>query len=289
MMLRTNKILLPVKVSNIDDTKNSIKSSKQNERSVACSWILYAMREMMGMEHVRKLIIKTLFPNIKNSRKLRTFDAFQQYDHPPYDDKAVEILDYCLSIIDKKKYVVFTASNIQKNSKDDETHYQSFIVDNKRKKLYIIDPSYNPNTPSGYGIYEPEIAIDVIMPFFKLRKYETNFIKMTNPAQTDTNDVFCQSWSLYITLEVLNMKWNKSGELIVPIPKSQKAKYNTLLKFYHKILKKVPEICKELNQLYCNIIEENYSEISKWVNVETIIQMDATKLLFTMTSDEIEM
>ena len=88
---------------------------------------------------------------------------------------------------------------------------------------------------------------------------------------------------------VLNMKWNKSGEVIVPIPKSQKAKYNTLLKFYHKILKKVPEICKELNQLYCNIIEENYSEISKWVNVETIIQMDATKFLFTMTSDEIEM
>lgn len=280
MMLRSNKIVTPPPMSKAVENPNS------DAKHIAYSWVLYAMREMMGMEKIRNEIVNTLFPNIKNAKKMRTFDAFQQYEEPPFDDKAVEILDYCTNILNRKKYVLFTASNIQRDEYDNETHYQCFIVDNKHKKLYIIDPAYKNDGP---GIYHPEIAHDIIQPFFQLHGYNTHFVKMTNSAQTDTNDVFCQTWSLYIAIKMLNMKWAKKDDVIIKIPKSQTAKYNVLLCFYRKILRKIPGINKELNKLYRNCVEENYTEINKYTNAESVVQMDATELLFKMTADEIEM
>ena len=280
MMLRSNKLLTPPPKPII------VECPTENAKNIAYSWVLYAMREIMGMEKIRNEIVNTLFPNIKNAKKMRTFDAFQQYEEPPFDDKAIEILDYCTNILNRKKYVLFTASNIQRDADDNETHYQCFIVDNKHRKLYIIDPAYK-NTE--FGIYDPEIALDIVEPFFQLHSYTTHFVKMTNPAQTDKNDVFCQTWSLYIAIKMLNMKWAKAEEVVVKIPKSQNAKYNILLCFYRKILRKIPGISKELNKLYRNCVEENYTEINKYTNAETVVQMDPTELLFKMTADEIEM
>ena len=279
MLLRSNKIIKSSPKPKIPEKKEDIN----DEKTIAYSWTLYAMREIMGMENIRNEIVNTLFPNIKNAKKMRTFDAFQQYDEPPFDDKAIEILDYCTTVLNRKKYVLFTASNIQRDENDSETHYQSFIADNKHKKLYIIDPAYTNNGP---GIYEPEIACYIVKPFFQLHGYTTHFVKMTNPAQIDTNDVFCQTWSLYIALKILNTKWVNTDELVIHIPKSQTAKYNVLLNFYTEILRKVPILSNELNTLYRNTVEQNYAEINKWTNAETIVQMDATKLLFQMTADE---
>lgn len=88
---------------------------------------------------------------------------------------------------------------------------------------------------------------------------------------------------------MLNMKWAKKDDVVIKIPKSQTAKYNVLLCFYRKILRKIPGINKELNKLYRNCVEENYTEINKYTNAESVVQMDATELLFKMTADEIEM
>ena len=61
-----------------------------------------------------------------------------------------------------------------------------------------------------------------------------------NPAQTLTEDVFCQSWTLYILLEVLAAGISNStlemDEILINIPKKQIDKYEILLNFYKQIL-----------------------------------------------------
>ena len=74
-------------------------------------------------------------------------------------------------------------------------------------------------------------------------------------------DVFCQSWTLYILLEVLkkgvsnsssNSNSNSSlemDEILINIPKKQIDKYEILLKFYKQILV-VESISDKLNKTY---------------------------------------
>jgi len=174
------------------------------DRSIAISWAIHAMKDVIGRQIVRKNIITMFVPKIKNAKQIRTFDAFQQYKTAPYDNKKIKILTYCANIIKRKSVVVFTASNIQENAEDMETHYQSYIVDNKNKILFAIDPAINPKTKSGFGIYKPMVTTDIIQPFFEANKYRFQFVKLSNPAQTTKDDVFCQSWSLYILLALLD-------------------------------------------------------------------------------------
>ena len=292
MQLRSNKrlstALVVEKPKKIPKTTTS-NVSKQNEIQIANSWVLYAMREVMGMEHIRNQIVKTLYPNIKNAKYMRTFDGLQQYDEPPFDDKAEEILDYCDEIIDYGKYVVFTASNIQEDAEDHETHYQTYLVDNKNQRVLVINPAKDPESDDGFGIYKPQVTYEVIQPFFEMQEYDVEYVNMTNPAQISMDDVFCQSWSLYILLQVLNMKWrsSKSKDLVVSIPKKQESKYKLLLEFYKDILRKVPDISSELNLTYIDSIEQNYNDIKQsGINVEKILHMDAANLIFEMTTKD---
>ena len=39
--------------------------------------------------------------------------------------------------------IVFTATNVQRDEDDFETHFQTFIVDNDDKIVYAIDPAYD--------------------------------------------------------------------------------------------------------------------------------------------------
>jgi hypothetical protein len=69
-------------------------------RSIAVSWLIEALKTVLGYEDVRNKIVKYVNPDLENKEHMRTFDAFQQYDVPPYLEKAVEIIDYCEDIIE---------------------------------------------------------------------------------------------------------------------------------------------------------------------------------------------
>ena len=262
-----------------------MSSPTKREKAIAISWILHAMKEVFGIEKIRKDIIKTFYHAVKNPKYIRTFDAFQQYEKKPYTDKKNEIIDYCTSILGLSHYVVFTASNIQQNADDNETHYQTFLVDNRAKTLYVINPSRDLKTEHGYGIYEPEVAEKVLRPFFEAHGYKVQYIDLTHPAQVITDDVFCQTWSLYILLEIL-----KHGVHVVDIPKTQKGKYELLLGFYKTCLSEVPSVAKELQHEYAAAIKENKTMIEEesGMDIKNIKSIDVVDIVMNMTAKDMK-
>ena len=277
--------------------KRDSSSSKQSIRDIekdneiALSWALDAIKNLLGMQYIRNKIVKTFFPAIKNVRYMRTFDAFQQYEYPPFNNKVQEILEYCEEIMHLKNYVVFTATNIQENEDDQETHYQTYIVDNVNKKLYAIDPAINPTKKSGFGIYKPMITYETIQPFFEKNGYQCQFIDLTNPAQTKKEDVFCQSWSLYILLEILHNDEGFSADMLIDIPKKQIDKYEILLNFYKKILV-VESISDKLDVIYKQNIKKNKKFIktnsTHNINFKNILHMNATDIILQMDPEDLK-
>ena len=83
------------------------------EREIQISWVIHAMKEIIGLENLRKYIIEKYYPDIKNKTFIKTFDSFQQYEIKPFNNKEKEIIEYCEKIIHLKNRVVFTATNIQ--------------------------------------------------------------------------------------------------------------------------------------------------------------------------------
>ena len=258
-----------------------------NDKEIAISWALDAIKDVLGTQHTRNKIIKTFFPPIKNAQYMKTFDAFQQYECMPYNDKENEIVEYCEEIILLKNYVVFTATNIQENEDDQETHYQTYIVDNTNKILYAIDPAINPKKKYGYGIYKPMITYKTIQPFFEKNGYQFQYVKLMNPAQTLIEDVFCQSWTLYILLEVLasGVSTNSTiemDEILINIPKKQIDKYEILLNFYKQILV-VESISDKLDKTYNSNVKKNKAFIkTHTTNFKNIALMSATDIILNM-------
>lgn len=272
-----------------------VSKSKSNEtrdgvlRNIAISWCLHSMKEVLGMEEIRNIIIRHFIPKLKYIDKIRTFDAFQQYDKPPFDNKKKEIIEYCKKIIKWKNLGIFTATNIQINADDHETHYQCFIVDNKNKKVYSIDPAMDHTTETGYGIYDPTVSYEVIKPFFEKKGYIFQYIRLTNPAQVNEEDVFCQSWSLYILINVL-----LQDKHTIDIPKQQIDKYVILLDFYKEILD-LPDISAELDHVYKYNINENTDFIEKnakkeikkhGLTITDLLNIEPSKLIKSMTASE---
>ena len=263
-----------------------------NDREIAISWALDAVKDVLGTQNTRNKIIKTFFPPIKNAQHMKTFDAFQQYEYMPYNDKENEILEYCEEIILLKNYVVFTATNIQENEDDQETHYQTYIVDNNKKILYAIDPAINPKKKYGYGIYKPMITYKTIQPFFEKNGYQFQYVKLMNPAQTLTEDVFCQSWTLYILLEVLASGVSTGStiemdEMLINIPKKQIDKYELLLNFYKQILV-VESISDKLNKTYKSNVKKNKAFIkTHTTNFKNIALINATDIILNMKPSDL--
>jgi hypothetical protein len=166
-------------------------------KELSISWLLHSIKILLGDESIRRYIILQKFPNLKHQLKkdIRTFDPFVKKGKTR-QEKYKEIETYLEYITTLNDIIVFTATNVQQHNKDNETHFQSFIVDNDNKKTYVIDPAFDKDKENFIGIYYAEITHDVIKPFLESKGYTVSFIHLERPAQSTTNDVFCQSWSL---------------------------------------------------------------------------------------------
>lgn len=221
------------------------KRMKQN----AISWLLHSIKILLGDESIRRYIILKYNPELKYKNHIKTFDAFIK-SGKTREHKNKEIKKYLQAISRlKKDIVVFTATNVQQDKEDIETHFQSFIVDNNNKKVYGIDPAYNKNEEDFIGIYYAEILHETIKPFFENKQYQFHLVRLSRPAQTTTDDVFCQSWSLLILLKIMeNKDYEKDVEIYIPSNKIDK--YRMLLEFYKQIFIDMPELVDNLKAEY---------------------------------------
>ena len=277
-------------------------TSKSYSKSDAISWTLHAIKIMLGDESIRQEILMHYHPNlhkgnvkklakinnsVANATHIRTFDAFVEVSEDEDFQAAIEkkqkiIQDYLFEIVKLKGIVTFTATNIQRNADDYETHFQSYIVNNDAKTVWVIEPAYDAavletdEKQPHQGIYYAEITYDVVKPFFEEHApdYEFCFVPLSHPAQISFDDVFCQSWSLMI----LNSQLYNAALTPYSIPKSQKDKYALLLTFYKRIFIDIPSLSSYLYSEYEGEIIENYGEKS------ALLKADPVKILLSMTS-----
>jgi hypothetical protein len=107
----------------------------------------------------------------------------------------------------EKKVILFTCNNTfgvssrqMEIAEPIETHYQTFIVDTANKILIMIDPS---RKHGGSGIYDPFAAWYVGTYISSRIECFSFWLNLQNPCQIYNNDVFCQTWSLYLLIEAM--------------------------------------------------------------------------------------
>jgi hypothetical protein len=160
-----------------------------------------------------------------------------------------------------------------------------FIIDNTHKTVFVVDPALKPDKRP--GIYTPQVAIDIVMPWFKEHDYKTAFIPLSNPAQTDNSednaDVFCQSWSLYILWQVLEQGSTKGkfSGITVKIPKGQTKRYEILLEFYKRILTEIPSIGVDLNREFVSELKSYKPD-----GYKNMLKVNALEVALTLTPSE---
>jgi hypothetical protein len=260
-------------------------------RKIAISWAIESIKTVLGYEDIRNSVIQYYFPHLEHVEDMRTFDAFQQYEMPPFIDKALEITDYCEDLIvddSVSGIVLMTAANIQDSARDIYTHYQSFIIDKDKKRVFAIDPA---STADGVGIYEAAITETVVLPIFRSYDYDCKFLTLTHPAQTNKADVFCQTWTIIIMIQALRQMFASSagyiGVIQIPAPRPKLRKYGVLLDFYKEILGCIPVIGEALQEDYLYQIENNKDEISKYADCEKIRAYCPVDLFLSMTAEEL--
>ena len=257
-------------------------------KELSISWLLHSIKILLGDEGIRRYIILNKFPNLKHNLKkdIRTFNPFIKR-RKTRQDKHKEIENYLEYIIKlKKDIVVFTATNIQQNDEDNETHFQTFIVDNNNKKAYVIDPAYDKNEDEFIGIYYAEVTHEVIKPFLESKGYKLQFIPLSRPAQSTTNDVFCQTWSLLILLDLLKTKKYEDPHMEYKIPTTELKCYEMILDFYKDIfIDSMPELLENLQEEYNGSINDNdETEEQK----EKLLKIDVAGLLYQMKKSDIK-
>jgi hypothetical protein len=256
----------------------------------AISWTLHSLKIILGDESIRRYILLKYLPNLVNSSKdcLRTFDAFVP-SGKTREDKAREIQTYCQAMLKKKGTVVFTATNIQMDENDNETHFQSYIIDNTKRTLIAIDPAYDIAKENHAGIYMSEVTDEVIAPFFRHNHYDVQFMDLTHPAQIHDKDVFCQSWSLFILLEKLKNNEYKTDITFV-IPETQLDKYKMLLGFYQQLFRDLPELGDNLRAEYKGEVSDTlgaYSSNQDAALTNTLLTYDPVHVLANMTAEDL--
>jgi hypothetical protein len=201
---------------------------------VTISWVLYSLREVLGYEHIRTSILKNELVSAKSPTIVYGPTFAQEYD--PED-----LLRYLMSILKlQNKRVLFTASNLP-DLQTQETHYQTYIVDTSKKTVLMIDPA---RKVSGKGIYPPIVSRDIIRPYFDDAGYTVSWIDTSSACQIKLQDVFCQSWSLYLQIQAI-----LNPGVRIEIPKMQNKKYELLLKFFQKIIT-YPDVCLDLKKVF---------------------------------------
>jgi hypothetical protein len=204
-------------------------------RELVVSWVLYAMRFVFNREDIRTRVLQNALADLPGLTYGPTWT--------PVDGAGEQaLLAYVRSqAASATGPVLFTASNLP-DPETYETHYQTFILDPRSRLLWAIDPS---RTAAGReGVYAAPMArfLGDRLP----RPYRLRYVPVSATCQTDENDVFCQTWSLWLQIQAVRALGER-----VAVPSSQQERYALLLTFYQDALR-LPNVCEALTHQYAD-------------------------------------
>ena len=207
---------------------------------IAISWVLYSIRETIGLTSVRNVILKNKIDqlgeyDIKYGKTFSKGDTFEDIYDLINENTNNLIFTSNADIVSK-----FTGGQKKKTKKRKrneelvESHYVSFILDRVKMTVTIIDPS---RKNGKMGIYNPYIGLH-LESFLKKEGYNVKWLEMTSPCQISYDDVFCQSWTLYLIFKYYESEHYVSdynNDNVIYIPKKQDKKYKKLLDFFKEL------------------------------------------------------
>jgi hypothetical protein len=236
----------PAKTSRSQKSKaKSSSSSKDPYHASIASWVIYSIRRTIGEADVRNELLSHYLP--KDSKRVLgpTFVLIykgkksEEDQQRKYYAEIEKYLDKITKPTQKGKTFLFTVANPPSLEGPPETHYQTVVVVNSDSpSATFIDPAHLPDGKE--GIYAPYAVTDCVRPFLERKGYSTQWLPVTHAAQTDEEDVFCQSWSLYLLKEHILRPMAP-----VQVPSSQSERYKTILDFW-KGASSLPLFCKIL-------------------------------------------
>ncbi len=217
------------------------------------SWIVLAIRTIMGEPDVRKFVLNYALESYKDQFHIGEqfsviwSESRTQKQRNIYWNKIDQFMTHI--IMQNKGIFLFSAANLP--DAGGETHYQTYIADAFNRKLYMIDPSMKPvgkNLTSPFkhfkdeeewnqsrmSIYIPLASNEIGQYFQQKGQYNVYWIHTSRLCQRDSSDVFCQSWSLYLQIQALIKLFNHDISPI-EIPCLLENQYQVLFDFYQKI------------------------------------------------------
>jgi len=268
--------------------------NKDNE--IINSWIIRALRTTIGFSDVRVEILKHYLQHRYHDKVEYCKDTFTI--GVPIENLC-DYLDHVLNLINnsKDKILLFTCNNNVGITTEDniETHYQTFVVYTKSKKIIMIDPSRERRE---IGIYSPHAAMFVFFYLSSRSKCDIkfNWLNLSSPCQIDyskshdDDDVFCQTWSLFLQLQVMLLDSDT-----IDIPNKLDEKYTILVDFYKEIMINVPFFKEELVKIWKGDKKEktlgilDYDPDAKTISKSDKIKfkrLDIITMILEMTSSD---
>jgi hypothetical protein len=255
--------------------KRTVEESSDDEN--IRSWVLFALRETMEQQTIRNNVLKYFLD-----------DQFKYYGYKPVYGKTLNnrktekpLITYLTKMMSQyqpdpksKNVIMFTVSNLY-DEDTHETHFQTFVYIpgyTTGPVIFCFDPSRT--CEQAEGIYSPH-AVDEINTIVQNLNPNIRLLYpiVADACQIHENDVFCQSWSLYLQIQGVS-RFLQRGDLnyAADIPSHQFEKYMVLLNFYKIIL---PLICKTLQKTYNKLadIPKKYVHIDP---CERISEMQCT-------------
>lgn len=223
-----------------------------SDEEILDSWILHSLRDTIEDQSIRNKILKKELSSNSDIVYGETLNAFD--DRAEYIKEITKIARKAKNLT--KQYYLFTVSNLYDPSSY-ETHFQTFIYEKTSNTLYTIEPS-----KGLYRDYAVECVVDIFNKEFS--KINIKTVETSNACQKDGNDVFCQTWSLY--LQILKMEKLLKGDTSkISISSVDKTKFSKLLEFYKE---NIHLICDKLNVNFNSLVTKN--DLGSYLNEEDI-------------------
>ena len=226
-------------------------------------WVFIGIKDFINNPATREVILKSQIAGDNIEYRNCILESNEENENMNKKER-LQILDQFveqINIIPKNKIILATATNFPEGG---ETHFQTFIIDQKNRIAYAIDPS---REDDGESLYEPIMVTDLKQ---KLKKYGYTTVWAPTPTtgacqryvsekimgeERRYKDVYCQSWSLLSQIDYAN-KYLAGKPLTkkyaMQLPADDESRWMYLLDFL-----------KSVSKLYCDEFIKSYKRTLK--------------------------
>mmetsp|Transcript_64046 Transcript_64046/g.152744 ORF Transcript_64046/g.152744 Transcript_64046/m.152744 type:complete len:373 (-) Transcript_64046:166-1284(-) len=205
-------------------------------------WSMFAVVTALGegdyREEVFKMTFEKAFPDltaaaVEEKLKVISFGETYQLEYS-LDDLLKDIKEVALAeeAGDDDRYYFFTATDPA--GLGHATHFISYILDRKEKKVHVFDPAEGPNgigMMQGNQAYISDTEVALRKSFKEWGYADIAYFPKSYAPQTDEDDTYCQSWSLYLAIQGF-VKIVEGKTDPIEIPATRIGRYEMLTNFW---------------------------------------------------------